>query len=226
MAYGLIVHVHPSRRRSSQPVMQRLRCIGAALIAIVVAGSACGSDRPGSPENPGHEPQLMAMPVKALEKCRKHKSLIPICPARVPRIKPESFHHVIAPEAKWPVFSAEWNAPSPKLSERNAPPRTTHIVVRAEHRHMFSFKWPSEPHPQGSGIKDKRKHGLLLDSPTWSGRRGTLVLAPPYPFGGIDGDHLVFKWEEEGSIYAISLHAWRPLSESIATLEAIVESIP
>jgi hypothetical protein len=53
-----------------------------------------------------------------------------------------------------------------------------------------------------------------------------LVLAPPFPVGGIDGDHLVFRWEDSELQYAISLHAWLPLAEVEATLKAIVVSSP
>jgi hypothetical protein len=206
--------------------MQLLRSIAPALVAIAVAGPACGSDNPVAGQDRGLESQLVAMPVKALEKCHNDEGLSLVCPVRVPKVKDETFQHITAPQPDWPVFSAEWNAPYPKLTERNAPPRFAHIVVHAEHRHMFPFKWPSEDFPQGDEITDKRKKALLLDSPTWAGLQGTLVLAPSFPFGGIDGDHIVFRWEEDGGVYAISLHAWRPLNESVATLKAIVESIP
>jgi hypothetical protein len=207
-------------------VMYLLRSVGPALIAIVVAGSACGSDGPGSAQDPGYEPQLIAMPAKAMEKCRRGEVLRLVCPSRVPKVNAGNFQHITAPEKNWPVFSAEWNAPYPKLTERNSPPRLAHVVVHSEHRHMFPFEWPSATFPQSSEIKDKRKEALLLDNPTWAGLEGTLVLAPSFPSGGIDGDHIVFRWEQNGHVYAISLHAWRPLDEATATLRAIVESIP
>ena len=198
----------------------------AVLAAIVIAGVACGSENERPTQSQGYEPELMAMPAKALEKCQRGEAVRAVCPVKLPRIKLDTFHHVTAPKADWPVFSAEWSAPSPKLASKNAPPRFTHLVVQAEHRDMFPFKWPSEPHPQGSGVKDKRKEALLLDTPTWGGVEGALVLAPSYPFGGINGDHLIFRWEQAGKIYALSLHAWRPLNESIATLQAVAASIP
>jgi hypothetical protein len=198
----------------------------AVLVAMVVAGLACGSENDPPNESSVYEPELIAMPAKAMEKCLKGETLRPVCPGKLPRIELDTFHTITAPRADWPVFSAEWSAPSPKLAEKNAPPRFTHLVVQAEHRDMFPFKWPSKPHPQSSAIKDKRKEALLLDTPTWGEIEGALVLAPSYPFGGIDGDHLIFRWEQAGKIYALSLHAWRPLNESIATLRAVVASIP
>jgi hypothetical protein len=200
---------------------------GALLVVIVIAGSAaCGSEDRRPAEGSGYEPPLMAIPPRALEKCRSGEPLKPVCPIKVPRIKPGTFHFSTAPKADWPIFSAEWGAPTPGISQRNAPPRFAHLVVHGPRRSMFPFELPSELHPGSSGIKDKRRHALLLDSPTWADREGMLVLAPTYPFGGIDGDHLIFRWEEAGENYAVSLHAWRPLSEPIATLRAVVASIP
>jgi hypothetical protein len=226
VAYGLMNMPLSCRKRTVRPLMYLCRPIGPALIAIVLAGSACGSESPGSTQDPGYEPQLIAMPAKAGEKCRRDEVLRPVCPTRVPKVNAGTFQHITGPQPDWPVFSAEWNAPYPKLTERNAPPRLAHVVVHAEHPHMFPFKWPSDTFPQGSEIKDKRKEALLLDDPTWAGLQGTLVLAPSFPAGGIDGDHIVFRWEKDGHVYAISLHAWRPLNEATATLRAIVESIP
>jgi hypothetical protein len=67
---------------------------------------------------------------------------------------------------------------------------------------------------------------LLLAHPTWGGRRGSLILVPPYPLGGIHGDHLMFLWSESETDLAVSIHAWPPLDEAEATLRAIVASVP
>ncbi|MGH2788524.1 MAG: hypothetical protein ACRDJV_11545 [Actinomycetota bacterium] len=205
---------------------RRRRVTVAAAAGALALSLACGPDAPTSSPGPGFEPRLVTMPSAIVEKCRRKKALKRACPVKVPSVKPGAFQHVTAPRRIWPVFSAEWNAPYPKLTERNAPPRSAHLVVHAEHRHMFPFKWPTELPLQDSPIEDKRKEALLMGTPTWGGLRGSLVLAPSYPYGGIDGDHLVFRWEEEGSTYAVSLHAWRPLDESILTLKAVVESLP
>jgi hypothetical protein len=70
-----------------------------------------------------------------------------------------------------------------------------------------------------------REEGLLLARPTWTGRTGSLVLAPGYPLGGIHGDHLLFTWSVNGRWFTLSLHGWPPLEESVATLRSIVASI-
>ena len=68
--------------------------------------------------------------------------------------------------------------------------------------------------------------GLFLGSPHWGGRSGSLVLEPPYPHGATDSNHLVFSWKQSGRSYAVGLHAWETLLESVATLRALVESFP
>lgn len=229
LPYGLMITMkdHPSAPGVTRPPKSHhFRSGGPVLVAILMAVPACGSDDPGPSGGSAYEPQLTAMPHQMMGRCREEESLKRACPTKVPRTKPGTFQHVTAPRRNWPVFSAEWNAPYPKLTERNAPPRSAHLVVHAEHRHMFPFQWPSKTVSPDTGVKDKRKEPLLLDTPAWAGLQGSLVLAPSFPWGGIDGDHLVFRWEEESRSYAVSLHAWKPLGESTATLKAVVESIP
>jgi hypothetical protein len=43
--------------------------------------------------------------------------------------------------------------------------------------------------------------------------------------GGIEGDHLVFRWIEGDTAYSISLHVWKPIAQSFDALKSVVESI-
>jgi hypothetical protein len=36
----------------------------------------------------------------------------------------------------------------------------------------------------------------------------------------------MFVWNQEGIDYSVSLHAWVPVEQTEATLEAVVQSIP
>jgi hypothetical protein len=56
-------------------------------------------------------------------------------------------------------------------------------------------------------------------------RDSTLVLAPSFPVGGVDGDHLILRWQNDDTEYAVSLQAWKPVVEASATLRSVVESI-
>ena len=108
------------------------------------------------------------------------------------------------------------------------PPVWSHISFFAgDLTSAFPFRYPthgarpavltglfSKPHP----------HAIFLGRFDWHGRNGTLALAPAYPGGGEQGDHVIFRWREGGVTYALGLHGWEPLADAVATLRAVVES--
>ncbi|MDQ3619777.1 MAG: hypothetical protein M3391_06550 [Actinomycetota bacterium] len=212
-----------------------------AVIVIVIVAACGGDEEAGSPaavESPSasaEEPSpdtsaeaapLVAMPSKMLASCRRFAELEPACPARVPAIEKSAFTRAKASrEAKqlW-VFFAEWNAPRPGLSEKNAPPEFAHVNAYAATPDMmvpFESEDIGEEMPAG-----RRTTGLNVGERTWNGRTGELVLAPSYPHGGLEGDHLVFEWKQDDLTYSLSLHAWDSIDETEATLRAMVESLP
>jgi hypothetical protein len=73
-------------------------------------------------------------------------------------------------------------------------------------------------------LRPDRSRAVLLLRARWAGHKGEVVLAPPVPFGGEMGDHLIFRWKTKGVDYAFSLHSWAPLSEAVAMLKALVAS--
>ena len=167
------------------------------------------------------------MPPKALLKCQAHPELRPACPTRVPVIDNLSRPRALAFKQGRALraFSIEWNAPYPRLTSKNAPPRFAHVIVYGgdltSSTDDFDVKEEWEGH-----IPANRNFGLDFGEPTWNGRRGELILAPPHPLGGMDGDHLVFRWTGDETSYSVSLHAWDPIEETRATLKAIIESLP
>jgi len=130
-------------------------------------------------------------------------------------------------------FNAQYGGEDPANPTRNRPPRMAHVVAFAgrldsDRGSAFSFRWPperSQPPPLGNGfLREKERVAIYFGHRIW-GRRGELVLAPPYGPGGQMGNHLIFRWRANGADYAISLHGWEPLKETAATLRAMVESI-
>jgi hypothetical protein len=103
-----------------------------------------------------------------------------------------------------------------------------HLEISAGPREDVSFGWPTgQPAPSFHGaLRQDRDEPLLLGEVTWGGRRGTLVLAPPYPAGGSQGNHLIFRWRRQGTTYIVGLHAWEPIAEAVIVLRSIVDSIP
>jgi len=186
---------------------------------------------PPSPDEREQPPgvELMAMPTTALRRCRAQSLLAEACPTRVPRISADAGNHRFAdasdPQGRYDVASVEWSGPYPGLTPRNSPPRFAHLVVVGGDVDLaLSFRWPSELRALERAPDDERTAPVLLSRPPWRGEGGTLVLAPSFPRGGIHGDHLAYRWHEGDSDHALSLHAWRPLEEAIATLRAVVSS--
>ena len=99
--------------------------------------------------------------------------------------------------------------------------------TRTRPTRVLPFPWP-----RGAGIRPR--DGLVralgnrpvgLGSVTWAGKHGSLALAPPFPTGGSQGNHLIFRWREAGATYFLGLHAWEPFLETVSTLRRIVGSI-
>ena len=199
-----------------------------SLCVVLLATLACS----GSPTTPPSSAprtasaSLTAMPPKLIQECQRYEKLKPACPSKVPEIANPTFRRAQASRRgrKLWAFFAEWNAPLPGLTARNAPPAFAHVNVFAgevERVLTFSVEQASEGKPPA-----KRDSALSFGDRTWNERSGEVLLAPPYPHGGIEGDHLIFWWTENGREYSVSLHAWNPLEETEATLREIMQSLP
>jgi hypothetical protein len=194
----------------------------AALVSITSCSNATETET-----TPDHL-QLMPIPDSHVLKCRRLGRLSPACPRSVPfvEVSQERARAFRSGRAHF-VFFSEWSGPYPGVSRKNAPPRFAHLVVHAgDLDQALPFHWPQESMTVPDPIPTKRREPILLDRVTWSDKDGGLVLAPSFPSGGIDGDHVIFRWTQDGDQYAISLHAWLPLDDTIAALEAVVASIP
>jgi hypothetical protein len=171
--------------------------------------------------------ELMALPDNHLTKCERVPELEPACPRSIPVIAPTSENRARSfSSGKGSfVFFSEWSGPYPGITPTNAPPRFLHVNVHGgDLEHAFPFEWPSRAAVLPAHPPKKRNKALLLDTVSWFGKTGSLVLAPSFPSGGIDGDHLLFRWREGDEEYAISIHAWMPLRETTEALKAVAGS--
>ena len=171
----------------------------------------------------------MATPARVAELCRRAPSLAGACPKLVPKLSRKTPTRVegIPSPGDYDAVSVEWGVPYGEgIVERNAPPAFVHLTVQAGTTgEAFPFEWPARKSRPDLG-KRLRRGAALLGRREWDGRSGRLVLAPSYPFGGVNGDHLIFRWTATGADHAVSLHAWAPLADAEATLRAVVGSIP
>jgi hypothetical protein len=180
------------------------------------------SPSPSSDEPP---PDLMAIPSSVLDTCTAVAALRAACPTQVPRVDAEDHRSDAFRSGRAWVFFAEWSGPYPGLSARNAPPRFTHVnVITAPIEYELAFGWPQTVADIGT-IPPERSEPLLLGSFAWGGKEGEVALAPSFPTGGIEGDHVIFRWTAAETAYSVSLDAWDSIPDTLDHLEAVVESI-
>jgi hypothetical protein len=192
---------------------------------------AC-EDRPASDAVTGppavQSVRLVPLPASLLDKCLRIEVLAPRCPAEVPATERRyRVRELDYGTDSYRVVEFATNAPYPRIGPRNAPPRFAHVVLKGgDLTEAFYFDWPSGPMvPVVDALEGDRQIPVPLEVRRWAAPEGTLLLAPAFPAGGVDGDHLVYRWEEGDREYALSLHAWKPLDECVATLRALVESV-
>ena len=190
-------------------------------------------DRIGENARDAASVALMPTPPDSLRACRSGKLIALACPRQIPRTTRLRYNaRWIVQSAARETFEFHWGASSPFYLERDRPPRVAHVVVEAATAQRANRLTPfttldSPVTPNNGLLRDPdRENGFLLGHLNWRGRDGDLLLAPPYPSGGIHGNHVMFLWKGEGLTYVISLHGWEPFREAVATLRAIVASLP
>jgi hypothetical protein len=180
--------------------------------------------------------RLVPVPPAALARCRRGELVGPACTELVPDSRWRDRPGWTRERGSFPLgqgaFELGAGAEHPGRPDQDRPPRLVHLIVLAGRvAAAFDFAWPG-PDARRVAARDglyaaRRKRAVLLGRPAWAGRNGDLVLAPPFEAGGgINGNHLVFRWREGGTRYALSLHGWEPFSETVPVLRALVESLP
>lgn len=196
--------------------------MAAAVALLVLALSSASAARPV---------ELVPLASKKLAHCHKTVLLRAACPRLVPRVRAEYLNH-LAVEGEGTrhslaTFNLERGAQYPDQPERNRPPRMAHVLVVGGHVERSAasvFDELQRARLRDGLMRRKRPRSLDLGPTRWAGRSGRLLLAPAFPNGGMHGNHLIFRWRDGGRDYALSLHAWEPLTEAAATLRAMVSS--
>jgi hypothetical protein len=172
---------------------------------------------------------LVPMGDQELRRCRRFPELAEACPPLVPdgRFGPGSVAYDFGSYANSPrrgawTFTLQQGGENPRRPERNRPPALVHVVSRAS----APIRTRSRPRAEFRDglMEERRRSPLYLGLARWGGREGVLVLQPPYPLGGIESNHLAFRWAAGSR--SVSLHAWEPFTEVPGVLRVVVESIP
>lgn len=178
--------------------------------------------------------KLVPLPPKRLAHCRRSQLLRPACPTIVPEVDGGRYlshlsEGLLSPPNRMHVFNLEHGGEWPGKPEWNRPPAMAHVVlVGGEIGRISPSGDPACPRqePLADGVMHRERTDVVCFGPLPVGiRRGDLFLAPSFPTGGMIGNHLVFRWRENGHRYALSLHGWEPLTEAAAVLEKMVAAL-
>jgi hypothetical protein len=171
--------------------------------------------------------EMMATPPAVLARCRSDRYLRAACPTRIPRITGwETYPR--PPRAVDGLFGFQLGGEIPGKPELMRPPRILHIEVARDPDRWVPFRWPTADAvaPHDGLVREERQKPVLVGRVTWGGKKGSVALAPGYPVGGSQGNHVMFRWRQGGRAYVVGMHAWEPFSEAYATLRRVVASLP
>jgi len=183
-------------------------------------------------------------PRSVLRTCERLSLLRAACPRQLPYVDGVTYGISVGQGARYETLSLEVGVPygAPPFSQlrRNGPPGVVHIVIQSgglrEAFGGFHFDRAVRSRPvrprdgllirlvRRSETQRRELKGIYFGRVRWGTHLGQLVLADSAD--SIDADHLIFRWREGGVPHALSLHAWEPLLQTVATLRAIVVSVP
>jgi hypothetical protein len=206
------------------------------LVGLFAGNSAVGAadhtDARSSSATPAS--RMERTPAYVLAYCRKSHRLPLACPHLLPRMEQPSPHwdanlclvgNAGCQGLTWDdlslVDAGQGNDPRPPL--------WSHVSIYAGNLgSAFRFAYPTRgirPRQLDGLFARTRTHAIFLGSYTWGGKRGIVVLAPDFPNGGEQGDHVIFGWRASGIECAVGLHGWEPFEQAFATLRSMVRSI-
>ena len=152
-----------------------------------------------------------------------------ICPTLIPS-GPTNYVSMLF-EPRWrsshgqsdDLLSVEWGAPRPDPAQ-NRPPAFAHLELAAGGLSLAGHVDAEAVVPRDGMMAGRESEAsapaVRLASSNWRGHHGSLVL------GDCFGNHLCYRWRQEGTNFQVDLHGWEPFTESVATLRRIVQSIP
>jgi hypothetical protein len=208
----------------------RIRLMRGLAVAIIVAAIVAGSAQSASSSSRSVRMERTAAYI--LGYCKQSLRLSLACPHVLPQMSQPSPHwevnlclvgHTGCAGLTWDDLSLV------DAGYGTRPPAWSHVIVQAGSlRHAFPFSFPTSgrrlSHLDGLFART-RTHAIYVGTFIWGGRKGTVILAPDFPTGGEQGNHLIFRWRQHGNDFAVGLHGWEPLSQTFAALRQMVISI-
>ena len=202
-----------------------MRSLRSRLLLFLLASSAAAAILAlvSSSARTATSPRLDMLSAMQLVDCRAVALVRPVCPRGVPRVV-GGYRALLTRDGKLEpalyVFDLE------RFAVPLRPPKGAHITAAA------GAVWRLTPYqdptsesvvrPLSDHVNVNRWNPVSFGVRQWGRRQGILYLAPPYLHGGQLGDHLVFQWGTGNRMHVLSLHRWSPLTETVATLRAMV----
>jgi hypothetical protein len=225
------------------------------LLGILLSLASCTAEEerplahapsPASPDlsQPGPVLSLAPPPEEVIAACKRVKAVVNACPGRIPLSGSAEFRFQGFSSGPYATFTAEAGSGPYEDPEKNSPPGFVHFAAQggdlSDAFETFSYSTAKSFEPEDGlmlseerlrqarlGRAGKTPQGLFLGTVMWNDLTGELVLVPSFIFvDSIHADHAIFVWQARGHDYALSVHAWEPFTESVATLEAMVLSLP
>jgi hypothetical protein len=189
-----------------------------------------------APQPGGRQPRMVAVvdgvpmtttPLWLSDLCRTPPMLRFACPSRVPAVGLQGAYVDVVPtppserpKLRSLLVSVGWGGEYPD-PRQNRPPNFMHLELTAGH--VVSSKHFAPPVPLSRLTLPK---SYVVTRPISLGQRDWTLLPGRLVFGDCFGNHLCYRWRENGRGYQVDLHAWEPVTQTAHVLRAIVASTP
>jgi hypothetical protein len=200
-----------------------------AVAVLLAFGAGCG----------GHGLELRTTPPRISNLCLRSDLLARACPRRIPGDADDPVRATLEPGARageaWAVLDVHRGVLMDDEGQ-NGPPRFVHLRLAAG---TLRYKKPTETNWYGpfpfrlpvqtpavqlddSLLSGRHPVVSALGEHVWAGHRGRLLFVSAA--GGPWAHHLMFIWRDGSHDFAVSLHAWKPISQARDALQDVVSS--
>lgn len=178
---------------------------------------------------------MIPTPSWALAACAPVAELRQFCPGEVPLTRQRGWTMIVtAPSRRLPLALLQlqsgvaWGGNQERV--HRPPILGNTVVLGGQFMRLDASAFPT-PGARSVVVRNGMANGLRrrpirLEPRTWSGIGGELSLTPSvYPAQGELSDLVVFRWRDATGDHAVGLNVWEPLTDSVATLRAIVSTL-
>jgi hypothetical protein len=229
----------PLRKRSTRlpPSFDRFAWYSLILLTVSTIGAGCESHPgAGTARDDREVARLIETPRNVSSLCQKVLGARSRCPSLLPAATGPLEASAIGSGAgiTLKTLNIEQGVFDAQLASR--PPEFVHVVLQkgdlASTEETFSYS-RSHVVRARNGLLDSQvrrrlaahAEAVFLGSRSWRHHRGDLILVPSFEsVDSIHAGHLLFRWKRGRETLMISLHAWEPLTEAVATLRCVVVS--